>query len=61
MKESRAKGGSVRRIVHELGIEPTSSFYTITFGDVTTANLVRSILDGPTRRVEVVRALAVSR
>ncbi len=60
VKESRAKGRSVRRIVRELGIEPTSSFYTITFGDVTTANLVRSILDGPTRRVEVVRALSSS-
>ena len=60
MKESRAKGRSVRRIVRELGIEPSSSFYTITFGDVTTANLVRSILDGPRKRVEVVRALASS-
>ncbi|MCM2316895.1 MAG: MBL fold metallo-hydrolase [Thermoanaerobaculia bacterium] len=60
VKESRAKGRSVRRIVRELGIEPSSSFYTITFGDVTTANLVRSILDGPKRRVEVVRALSTA-
>lgn len=60
VKESRAKGRSVRRIVRELGIEPSSSFYTITFGDVTTANLVRSILDGPKRRVEIVRALSSS-
>ncbi|MGK2857939.1 MAG: MBL fold metallo-hydrolase [Thermoanaerobaculia bacterium] len=59
VKDSRAKGRSVRRIVRELGIEPTSSFYAITFGDVTTANLVRSILDGPKRRVEVVRALSL--
>ncbi len=58
--ESRAKGRSVRRIVRELGIEPSSSFYTLTFGDVTTANLVRSILEGPRKRVEVVRALASS-
>ncbi len=60
VNESRAKGRSVRRIGRELGIEPASSFSTITFGDVTTANLVRSILDGPRRRVEVVRALAAS-
>ena len=57
VRESRAMGRSIRRIVRELGIEPSSSFYTITFGDVTTANLVRSILDGPKRRVEVARAL----
>ena len=60
VKESRAKGRSIRRIVRELGIEPSSSFYTITFGDVTTANLVRSILAGPKRRVEVERALTAS-
>jgi glyoxylase-like metal-dependent hydrolase (beta-lactamase superfamily II) len=58
--DSRAKGRSVRRIVRELGIEPSSSFYTITFGDVTTANLVRSILSGPRRRAEVERALGSS-
>ena len=60
VKVSRAKGRSVRRIVRELGIEPSSSFYTITFGDETTANLVRTILDGPKRRAEVVRALGSS-
>ena len=58
VRESRAKGRSVRRIVRELGIEPSSSFYTLTFGDVTTANLVRSILDRPNVRTEVARALA---
>jgi glyoxylase-like metal-dependent hydrolase (beta-lactamase superfamily II) len=58
VKESRAKGRSVRRITRELGIEPSSAFFVITFGDVTTANLVRSILDGPRKRVEVARALA---
>jgi len=61
VKESRAKGRSVRRIVRELGIEPSSSFFVITFGDVTTANLVRSILRGPRTRVEVERALAAGR
>ena len=58
VKEARGKGRSVRRIVRELGIEPSSAFFVITFGDVTTANLVRSILDGPRKRVEVERALA---
>lgn len=58
VKASRAKGRSIRHIVRELGIAPSSSFYTITFGDVTTANLVRSILEGPKRRVEVARALS---
>lgn len=61
VKESRAKGRSVRRIVRELGIEPSSAFFVITFGDVTTANLVRSILEGPRKRVEVERALASRR
>jgi glyoxylase-like metal-dependent hydrolase (beta-lactamase superfamily II) len=61
VKTSRSKGRSVRRIVRELGIEPSSAFFTITFGDVTTANLVRSILDGPRRRTEVERALASPR
>ncbi len=60
VKESRSRGRSVRRIVRELGIEPSSSFFVITFGDVTTANLVRSILEGPRVRVEVGRALASS-
>jgi len=58
VKDSRAKGRSVRRIVRELGIEPSSAFYTLTFGDVTTANLVRAILDGPKPRVELVEALS---
>lgn len=57
VKTSREKGRSVRRIVRELGIEPSSAFFAITFGDVTTANLVRSILEGPRERVEVARAL----
>jgi len=60
VKESRAKGRSVRRIVRELGIEPSSAFYAITFGDVTSANLVRSILEGPRKRVEVERAVTSS-
>lgn len=58
VKASRAKGRSVRRIVRELGIEPSSAFFVITFGDVTTANLVRSILEGPRHRVEVERAVS---
>lgn len=60
VKEAHARGRSVRRIVRELGIEPSSAFYAITFGDVTTANLVRSILEGPRKRVEVERALTSS-
>jgi glyoxylase-like metal-dependent hydrolase (beta-lactamase superfamily II) len=57
VKASRAKGRSVRRIVRELGIEPSSAFFVLTFGDVTTANLVRSILGAPRVRTEVARAL----
>lgn len=60
VRESHARGRSVRRIVRELGIEPSSAFYALTFGDVTTANLVRSILRGPRSRVEVRRALDAS-
>jgi glyoxylase-like metal-dependent hydrolase (beta-lactamase superfamily II) len=58
VRESRRRGRSVRRIVRELGIEPSSSFFALTFGDVTTANLVRSILEGPRERVELGKILA---
>jgi len=58
VRDSHARGRSVRRIVRELGIEPSSAFYAITFGDVTTANLVRSILEGPRKRLEVEQAVA---
>jgi glyoxylase-like metal-dependent hydrolase (beta-lactamase superfamily II) len=61
VKASHARGRSVRRIVRELGIEPSSAFFAITFGDVTTANLVRSILEGPRTRVEIEGALAQTR
>jgi len=33
------------------------AFYVLTFGDATTANLVRSILEGPVTGVEIDEAL----
>ena len=57
VKTLRGKGYSVRAIVKRLGLTTSSAFYVLTFGDATTANLVRSIVKGPVTRVEIDEAL----
>jgi glyoxylase-like metal-dependent hydrolase (beta-lactamase superfamily II) len=57
VKECHQKGHSVRTIVRSLGLETSTWLYKMTFGDASTANLVRSILTGPRPRVEVLEAL----
>lgn len=44
VNDLRAKGAGVPEIVARLPIRTTNAFYKLTFGDVSTANMVRSIL-----------------
>lgn len=57
VKEEHRKGRSVRQIVKTLGVSTSTWLYKMTFGDASTANLVRSILSGPVVRVEIAAAL----
>ncbi len=54
------RGADVGEIAARLEIPGTSGLALLTFGDVTTRNLVRSILSGPVTRPEVESALAGS-
>ncbi len=55
--EGLSDGGIVRR----LGLTTRGGFSAVTFGDATPANLVRSILHGPTPRREVAEVLRQAR
>jgi glyoxylase-like metal-dependent hydrolase (beta-lactamase superfamily II) len=57
VRELHARGSSTREIVAQVALDDSRPFYRLTFGDVSSANLVRSILHGPTPRPEV-RAVA---
>lgn len=57
VKEDFRRGRSIRQIVKRLGVSTSTWLYKMTFGDASTANLVRSILEGPVPRVEVLEAL----
>ncbi len=53
------RGCGVDEIVRRLGIAPRRGMFVLSMGDASPANLVRSILYGPTPRREVSRALGV--
>ena len=57
VKTLYGKGYSVRAIARHLALTTSSAFYVLTFGDATTANLVRSVVKGPVTRVEIDEAL----
>ncbi len=59
-RHHHAQGLSAGEIVRRLGIVSRDGMATLTLGDASPANLVRSILHGPTVRREVSRVLATA-
>ncbi len=57
-RRHHARGRDVDEIVRRLGIATRGAMFMLSMGDASPANLVRSILHGPTPRPEVTRALA---
>jgi glyoxylase-like metal-dependent hydrolase (beta-lactamase superfamily II) len=53
VRRLRAGGARVREIAKRLELGPGHPFFRLTFGDVSGANMVRSILFGPTPRPEL--------
>ncbi len=56
-RHHHSRGRGVGEIVHRLGIDTRGSMVLLSAGDASPANLVRSILHGPTPRREVSRVL----
>jgi glyoxylase-like metal-dependent hydrolase (beta-lactamase superfamily II) len=56
VRDLHARGFESREIVKRLALGTRHPFFQIAFGDVSSANLVRSILRGPEPRREVVDA-----
>jgi glyoxylase-like metal-dependent hydrolase (beta-lactamase superfamily II) len=56
VRDLDAQGCAEREIASRLRVGRVSPFRFVTFGDVSTANVVRSILRGPTPRSELARA-----
>jgi glyoxylase-like metal-dependent hydrolase (beta-lactamase superfamily II) len=57
VRRSHEEGADVPEIVKRLGIGEAGRRYWITFGDVSPANMVRSVLFGPSRRRELTAIL----
>ena len=57
-RHHHAQGRDIGEIVRRLGIANRNAMVLLAMGDASPANLVRSILHGPTTRREVSRALA---
>lgn len=53
VRELEGRGAGAREIVARLALGEGRAFFRLTFGDVSSANLVRSILHGPRPRPEV--------
>ena len=53
VRRLHGRGASVGEIVRRLPVPPPAPMSRITLGDASTANMVRSILDGPVVRVEL--------
>jgi glyoxylase-like metal-dependent hydrolase (beta-lactamase superfamily II) len=56
VRDLHARGVESREIAARLSLGTKHPFYRLTFGDISTSNMVRSILHGPEPRREVQRA-----